>query len=156
MSGSLLDPGDYFLDDLNPGDFWYTERLVLTGAMIDAFAELTGDRFAVHLDEAFARSLGFRGRIAHGLLGLALVDGLKNRAGVQLQAVASLGWSWDFAAPIHPGDEIGARIEVTAVRATKRPDRGIAELAFTVDDVAGRTVQKGSNRLLMQRRRQDG
>lgn len=38
-------------------------------------AALTGDVFELHLDDAFAREQGFPGKVAHGLLGLALLDG---------------------------------------------------------------------------------
>ena len=93
------------------------------------FAGLTGDFFDVHMDDRFAQELGFDGRIAHGLLGLALVDGLKNRAEVRLAAVASLSWTWDFRAPIRPGDRIHAEItleEVLPVAQQARPRRGQA------------------------------
>ena len=35
---------------------------------IDSFAELSGDFSAIHLDDEFARSKGYRSRIAHGVL----------------------------------------------------------------------------------------
>lgn len=145
-------PGDAFFDDLAVGESWRTGGIVVSESHVMAFAGLTGDFFDVHMDDTFARGLGFPGRIAHGLLGLALVDGLKNRAPVRLQAVASLGWTWDFAAPIALGDRIAAEITVLSLRATKRPDRGIAELGFDVRNQRDETVQKGSNRLMMQRR----
>jgi hypothetical protein len=45
------------------------------------------------------RVSGFKGRIAHGLLGLILLDGLKNRAEQQFAAVASLSWHVELSAP---------------------------------------------------------
>jgi UDP-4-amino-4,6-dideoxy-N-acetyl-beta-L-altrosamine N-acetyltransferase len=35
---------------------------------VDAYAAATGDANPIHLDDAFARSAGFRGRIMHGML----------------------------------------------------------------------------------------
>ena len=82
---SSLPAGKYFHDDLAVGDFFRTGRITVTEAHIVAFAGLSGDFFDVHMDDDFAREQGFPGRIAHGLLGLCLGDGLKNRAEVQLR-----------------------------------------------------------------------
>ena len=67
-------------DDATIGLTWDTDGLVVTESHIVQFAGLSGDFFALHMDDEFARSLGFEGRVAHGLLGLILLDGLKNRA----------------------------------------------------------------------------
>ena len=150
MTGRELPPGLYFLDDLQPGDRWVTGGMLVQDWHILTFAGLTGDFFDVHLDDEFAREVGFDGRIAHGLLGLALVDGLKNRAEVRLAAIASLSWSWDFRAPIRPGDRIHAEITLEEARPSRtKPDRGVAKLAFRVLNQEGRLVQEGRNTLLL-------
>jgi 3-hydroxybutyryl-CoA dehydratase len=148
-----LAAGKYFYDDLSVGAFFQTGRITMTESHIVAFAGMSGDFFEVHMDDRFAREQGFPGRIAHGLLGLCLVDGLKNRAEAQLQAVASLGWNdWSFKAPIIAGDSIEATISVAEMRLTSSGDRGIVYLAFEVKNQDGVTVQSGRNALLMRRR----
>lgn len=148
-----LPAGKYFHDDLHVGAYFRTGRFTVTEAHIVAFAGMSGDFFDVHMDDEFARQQGFPGRIAHGLLGLCLVDGLKNRAEVQLQAVASLGWNdWSFKAPILAGDNIGATITVAEMRLTSAGDRGIVQLGFEVTNQKGATVQRGRNALLMRRK----
>lgn len=145
--------GNYFYDDLSQGAFFNTRRIVVTETHIVNFAGISGDFFDVHMDDDFAREQGFPARIAHGLLGLSLVDGLKNRADVQLRAVASLGWKeWNFKAPIVAGDSIGATIVVASMRPTSKGDRGIVELAFDVINQNGELVQSGVNALLMRNR----
>lgn len=144
-----LPPGRYGWQDLAPGDWWRTGGIAVTEAHIVGFAGLTGDFFDLHMDDDAARELGFPARVAHGLLVLSLADGLKNRAAVQLDAVASLGWEWQFRAPVFAGDRISARLEVQAVRATQRSGRGIVTLAMSVEVQDGRTVQEGVNRLMM-------
>ncbi len=145
-----LPAGKYFYGDLSVGSFFRTGRIVVTETHIVNFAGLSGDFFDVHMDEDFARAQGFPARIAHGLLGLCLIDGLKNRADVQLQAVASLGWKeWNFKAPIIAGDSIGAEISVKSMRETSKGDRGIVELNFDVTNQNGTLVQSGTNALLM-------
>lgn len=151
-----LSPGKYFHDDVHVGAFFRTGRITVTEAHIVAFAGMSGDLFDVHMDDDFAREQGFPGRIAHGLLGLCLVDGLKNRADVQLQAVASLGWSdWSFKAPILPGDTIGAIITVEDMRVTSAGDRGVLQLGFDVRNQHDVTVQSGRNALLMRRAKEE-
>jgi acyl dehydratase len=150
MSRALA-PGLYGLDDLDPGDWYATGGTEMTAAKIDAFAALTGDRFEIHMDDAAARSHGFPGRVAHGLLVLSLLDGLKNEATVKLRAVASLGWDWSFRAPVFIGDRLKARIEVKATRPVKTPGRGILTLELTATDSEGRVVQEGTNLLMMYR-----
>lgn len=88
-----LSAGEYFYEDLAIGDWYETGALVVTDAHIVGFAGLSGDFFDIHMDDEFARAHGFPGRVAHGLLGLALTDGLKNRAAVRIMAIASLGWN---------------------------------------------------------------
>ncbi len=145
---SLLPPGPHAFADLRVGDRVETGDATITGAMIDAFAELSGDRFELHMSKAAAEDLGFPDRVAHGLLVLSVVDGLKNAAGPVLPALASLGWDWTFSAPVFIGDTIRAAIEITEKRATRRPDRGILRLTFDVANQRGETVQKGSNLMM--------
>lgn len=148
--------GKYFYDDLTVGAYFRTGRITVTESHIVAFAGMSGDFFDVHMDDEFAREQGFPGRIAHGLLGLCLVDGLKNRAEAQLQAVASLGWNeWSFKAPILAGDSIAATIRIAEMRLTSSGDRGVVQLGFEVTNQHGVTVQSGRNALLMRRRKQE-
>lgn len=139
-------------EDVEPGERFATGGIVVTESHVMGFAGLTGDFFDLHVDEEFARSLGFPGRVAHGILGLAIVDGLKNRAETRFRAVASLGWNWKFTRPILIGDRIHAEIEVQSKRETRRADRGILVLAFKVKNQKDEVVQEGTNDLMMLRR----
>ena len=112
MTGRAIAPGSYGLDDLRVGDWWVTGRREVTAALIDDFADLSGDHFEIHMSDAAARALGFPARVAHGLLVLSVIDGLKNTAAIELRAVASLGWDWSFRQPVFAGTTVGARITV--------------------------------------------
>lgn len=146
-----LAPGRYRFDAVTPGDQIITGTAAVTVQAIDTFADLTGDRFAIHMDAAAARAAGFDDRVAHGLLVLSLVDGLKNQTPAQFDAIASLGWSWNFARPVLLGDRVQATITVTGKRETWRPDRGILELGFAVANQRGEVVQEGTNLLMVHR-----
>ena len=143
-----LGPGEYWFEDLEVGDHYATGHIVITDAHIVGFAGLSGDFFDVHMDDEFARSQGFAGRIAHGLMGLAMADGLKNRSSVRIMAVASLGWNWNFKGPILVGDRIGVEVSVKAKRLTGKGDRGLTTLGFSVTNQRGAVVQDGETALL--------
>jgi acyl dehydratase len=138
-------------DAIAPGLVFETPGITVTEGHILGFAGLTGDFYEIHMDDAYARGLGYPGRVAHGLLGLALCDGLKNRAETRFAAIVSLGWRWKFAGPILVGDRIAAEVRVAGKRATRRPDRGIVTLGFLLRNQKGETVQEGENDLMVWR-----
>lgn len=82
---------------------------VIEAADIDAFAAATGDENPIHLEEEYAAETMFGGRIAHGIL----------TAGVVSAALAALpgdviylSQDLAFEAPVRPGDEVRATVEV--------------------------------------------
>ncbi|MBV8030444.1 MAG: MaoC family dehydratase N-terminal domain-containing protein [Betaproteobacteria bacterium] len=139
-------------EEAEVGERFQTGGIVVTESHVMGFAGLTGDFFDLHVDDDFAHKLGFPGRVAHGILGLAIVDGLKNRAETRFRAVASLGWNWKFRKPILIGDRIRAEIEICGKRETKRADRGILVLEFKVRNQREEVVQEGTNELMVLRR----
>jgi acyl dehydratase len=70
---------DLVFEDVVVGQSWLTSAHKVSDKDIAAFAEATHDRHPLHVDDAFARSMGFPRRIAHGLYGLSLMEGLKSR-----------------------------------------------------------------------------
>jgi len=74
-----MNPGLNWYEDCAVGDVFATGGIVVSESLIQGFAGLSGDFFDLHVDDEFARRLGYPGRVAHGILGLALTDGLKNR-----------------------------------------------------------------------------
>lgn len=138
--------------EFTTGQRFETPGRTITEADIVAFAGLTGDYNPVHMDEVFAAETEFGGRIAHGPLGIGLVFGLASRLDlIDGTVVALLGVTWEFKAPVRPGDTVRALIEVMSTRGVKNPDHGLLELGFTLLDQHGTIVQTGSARLLMRR-----
>lgn len=141
-----------FYEDVEVPMQFETGGIDVTDAHIMQFAGLSGDFFDLHMDDRFARSLGFPRKVAHGLLCLALVDGLKNRAAMRFASVASLNWNWSFRAPVFGGDRLSARVEVTEKRLTSRGNRGILSLHLVARNQDGLIVQEGTNLLLVRTR----
>jgi len=69
----MTDNIKYYLEDLEVG-MSATTSMVITGEKIDTFAELTGDFNPIHVDEEFAKTTMFGGRIAHGALSASLIS----------------------------------------------------------------------------------
>jgi len=76
------------------------------------FARVSGDINPIHLDEAYARTTQFGGRIAHGMLTGALIS-----AGLALNLPGPgsvyLGQSLRFRAPVRIGDTLTVHMELT-------------------------------------------
>ncbi|HEV7263406.1 MAG TPA: MaoC/PaaZ C-terminal domain-containing protein [Falsiroseomonas sp.] len=144
-----IDPALLRFEQIAPGLAFETGGITVTEGHILGFAGLTGDFYDIHMDDDYARALGYPGRVAHGLLGLALCDGLKNRAPVRFAAIVSLTWRWSFTGPILVGDRIAARVTVLSKRLTKNPARGIVTLGFELLNQKGELVQKGENDLMV-------
>ena len=147
-----LAAGTHEYEQLRDGDWFSTASQTVTADHIDRFAELTGDRFEIHMSDDRARHHGFDGRVAHGLLILSLVDGLKNQAEARFNAIASLGWDWSFKHPVLIGDTIRATLTIAGKRPTRHAGRGIVKLACDVTNQNGDSVQSGTNQLMVYRR----
>lgn len=148
----MSEQGLYY-EELEPGRRFRSGSREVTQADVAAFAAVSGDENPLHLDEAYARASVFGGRVAHGVLGLAVATGLINRTGLTRDTlVAFLGLSWDFVTPLFPGTEVAVDLEVASRRETSRPERGLVVLSAALVDVAGGVLQRGELRLLVRRR----
>jgi 3-hydroxybutyryl-CoA dehydratase len=91
----------------------------VTDAAIAAFADATGDHNPLHLDEAFAATTRFGGRIAHGMLTAGYLSAV---IGNDLPGPGTvyLGQDLRFRAPVRPGDTVRCEVEVEAIDARNR------------------------------------
>jgi acyl dehydratase len=88
-------------------------RRVVTAADVAAYADAGGDRNPLHLDDAFARSVGFDGVIAHGMFTRGhMATAVTTWAGPDaiVERVTA-----QFRAPVFMGEEIRAGGTVRAV-----------------------------------------
>jgi acyl dehydratase len=85
---------------------------------IELFTEMTGDRNPLHYDEELAAASRFggiivQGGVTTGLLNAVVAEDLPGPGSVFLHT------EWDFQAPVRPGDEITAEVEVLEARQDK-------------------------------------
>jgi acyl dehydratase len=106
---------------------------------IELFTELTGDRNPLHYDEEAAGRSRFggiivQGGVTSGLLNAVVAEDLPGPGTVFLHV------DWDFKAPVRPGDEITAEVEVLEAR----EDKPLTTLRTTITNQDGTVVLDGS------------
>ena len=106
---------------------------------IELFTELTGDRNPFHYDEEAASRSRFggiivQGGVTTGLLNAVVAEDLPGPGSVFLHV------DWSFRAPVRPGDEITAEVEVLE----SRVDKPIRKLRTTITNQDGQVVLEGT------------
>ena len=93
-------------------------RVKVTDQMIRGFAELSGDRNPIHLDEEFARTTRFGRRIAHGMITGALISRV---LATELPGPGAvyLSQNLKFTAPVFVDEELTIELTVLSIRAEK-------------------------------------
>ena len=122
----------------NVGDTARRSRRV-TARDIELFTELSGDRNPLHYDTGAAARSRFggiivQGGVTTGLLNAVVAQDLPGPGSVFLQT------DWSFKAPVRPGDEITAEVEVLEAR----EDKPITRLRTTITNQEGTVVVDGT------------
>jgi oxepin-CoA hydrolase/3-oxo-5,6-dehydrosuberyl-CoA semialdehyde dehydrogenase len=128
-----LDPGTHPFRKpfgaLAIGDTFHSREREVTVADIERFAEVSGDRFYAHMDEAqAARNPLFGGRVAHGYLLVSAAAGLfvDPPYGPVLANYGIDGLR--FLKPVKPGDRI--RVRLTCKEKSLRAGAGYGEVRW--------------------------
>ena len=141
-------------EDIEVGFRFETPSRTVTEADLVAFAEVSGDRNPLHTDASFAAEAIYGERIAHGALVLSLATGLRQQTGLfdgTLMGLLEIR-SWRFRTPVRIGDTIRVRTEVTEMRPTSTPDRGVMVQRVEVLNQADEVVNDGEFVMLLKRR----
>ncbi|WP_188237914.1 MaoC family dehydratase [Sphingopyxis sp. LK2115] len=102
-----------------------SDWVLVDQAMIDKFADATGDHQFIHIDEEKARLTPFGGTIAHGFLTLSLIPMLGARTdGPKIEGV-KMGVNYGgnkvrFLAPVRSGKRVRSHVKLLALE-EKRP-----------------------------------
>jgi acyl dehydratase len=102
------------------------------------FARLSGDVNPVHLDEEFAKTTQFGGRIAHGMYTAALISAAM-ALNIPGPGSVYLTQTMKFRAPVKIGDTLTVHIEVL----TKRTGKNFVTLSTIVTNQHGKKVVTG-------------
>ena len=112
--------------------------LSVSDEVVRGFAEVTGDRNPVHLDDEFARNTRFGRRIAHGMIAACQVSAVIGNT-LPGPGTIYLSQSLQFVAPVFVGDRVTTRVTVTSIKEGKP----IATLETICENQKGEAVLKG-------------
>ena len=134
--------GGYDFEDLQPGMSTSFGKTI-TEADIVLFAGASGDNNAVHINEEFAQTTPFKGRIAHGMLtasviSAAIASRLPGPGTIYLEQALR------FSRPVRVGDTL----TVTATVLSKDDARKRVELDCQVSNQHGERVLSGVAKVL--------
>lgn len=139
---TILTRNSYYFEDLQLGMEASFAKTV-TEADIATFADVTGDKNPVHLDEAYAAKTIFKTRIAHGMLTagyLSAVFGMELPGPGAIYVTQTL----NFRGPVKIGDRVIAKVRVAELFPAKR--RARFDCMCTVD---GKPVLEGEAILMV-------
>ncbi|APR54407.1 MaoC family dehydratase [Sphingomonas koreensis] len=119
------------------GEERVSDWVEVTQAMIDTFAEATGDHQFIHVDPAKAAMTPFGGTIAHGFLTLSLMPLLNSLTPQPRIEGVKMGVNYGgnkvrFLTPVRSGKRVRGRFK-TLELAEKRPGQWQQTVEFTVE-----------------------
>ena len=139
----MRDVDQLYFDDFAIGDRFRSPGRTIGEAHFLLFAGLTGDNHPIHYDEEYARQTRFGGRVAHGLLVMAMTvlggSPLAPRLEASMIAFAEQGCR--FVAPVLVNDTVHAEFEVAELQ--RKGDRGVLRFRVKVVNQRGETVLDG-------------
>lgn len=126
----------FSIEEMRIGQSASTSKTI-TEADVVLFAGVSTDFNPAHMDEEYAKTTQFGGRIAHGMLSVGLISAV---LGNKLPGPGTiyLGQTLKFRAPVHIGDTVTATVTVKELMVEK--NRVVFE---TVCTVAGKVVIEG-------------
>jgi acyl dehydratase len=140
---------DQYLDAIAPGDSYESAERTLSGADVEMFAALTGDRHPVHLDDEWAAVSPFGGRIAHGMLVLSCAVGalpLDPERVIALRRIRDVV----FKRPVAVGEQIRVGCEVLSTRPLD-DQSGLVECDWRIIGPDGRLRARATVEVLWRR-----
>lgn len=136
---------DLSYDDISEDLEFETASRTITEGDVMMFAGLTGDFNELHTSTSYAEHTSFGSRIAHGMLTLAIANGLYMRLNLfEKNTVANLGIeNWSFKKAVRIGDTLHVILTLAGKRLTSTPGRGIIRWNVNVLNQNSETVADG-------------
>lgn len=118
MAAPSVDLAGLYFEDLSVGQSGVFAKTV-TEADIVLFAGIVGDTNPVHLNQEYAATTRFKGRIAHGMLAAGFISTV---LGTRLPGPGTiyLSQSLAFKAPVRIGDTVVATATIAALDPQRR------------------------------------
>lgn len=130
-----------YWDELSVGTRFRTLNRSITEPDIVGFIGVTGMVETLFTDLSFNENHGaIQGRVAPAALSYTIIEGLLCQHTMQTTGLALLEVEKKILAPVFAGDTIHAEVEVIAIRATSKGNRGIVSTRNDIVNQDGVTV----------------
>jgi 3-hydroxybutyryl-CoA dehydratase len=151
MTDTLPRARGMYFEQFEVGQSFTSVGRTVTESDIVSFAGLSGDYNQIHTDAEYSRETPFGQRVAHGLLGLAIVSGLSVRTGVLEGTVLAFREinEWKFVKPVLIGDTIRVVMKIVETKELRRLGGGAVTIEMDVENQHDETVMKGSWKVLV-------
>jgi acyl dehydratase len=116
-----------------------SDWLTITQAMINQFADATGDHQWIHIDRERARHSPFGTTIAHGFLTLSLIARLRDQIYDVDGIAARINYGCDkvrFLEPVPSGSRVRLRLKLARIEPSRRGVRVDSECTIELDGAA--------------------
>jgi len=142
-----------FFEDLSVGQEFTSPGRTVTEADIVIFAGLSGDYNVLHTDAEHMKTSIFGERIAHGLLGLGIQQGLASRGEPAAAHGLLSALKWKFKGPIKIGDTVHVLSRIAGKRDGPDAGRGLVTVERRLVNQRGEVVQEGETEHAVERRK---
>jgi acyl dehydratase len=114
-----------------------SEWLTVDQAMIDKFADATGDHQFIHVNPEMAKMTPFGGTIAHGFLTLSLIPVLTEKSDIERPDGLKMAMNYGgnrvrFLQPVRSGKRVRAHFKLLALE-EKRPGQWLQTSEVTLE-----------------------
>lgn len=126
------------MDRFRPGMI-FIEEVTLSAALVEKFAEFSGDRNPVHLEAEAAREFGFARPFAHGAILSAIVSKL---IGMKVPGPGAvwMSQSMEWARPLYVGETVKVEAEIESASSGAE----VLTLKLRATNAQGESVMQGS------------
>jgi acyl dehydratase len=142
-----------FFEDLQLGQEYTSPGRTVTEADIVIFAGLSGDYNVLHTDAEYMKASTFGERIAHGLLGLSIQQGLAARGEPATTHGLLSSLKWKFKGPIKIGDTVHVLSRIASKKDGPDAARGLVTVERRLLNQRDEVVQEGETEHLVERRK---
>ncbi|MBP1920494.1 MaoC family dehydratase [Youngiibacter multivorans] len=147
-------PKGLFFEDFAVGQEFATTRRTVTDGDVINFACLTGDFNPIHIDDVTAAEGPFKRRIAHGLLGVAIMNGQMNQLGIfEGTTIAKAEDTNKYKSPLFIGDTVSTLIKIIGVKLSSKGGKGTVLADTYLINQRGEVVTESSNVILIKCRK---
>ncbi len=110
---------------------------VIDDKLVRAFAELTGDRNPIHLDDDIARKSRFGQRVAHGAILFSMISKV---LGMDMPGVGTVyrNQVCNFRAPVFIGDTVTLEVKIVEIL-----PKSVARISTVIKKQTGEVVMDG-------------